>query len=122
KWKLLAVGLALITITRFEGILFFMVALLLVPTLKWRLPFAGIYLLCVFPWYIFSWIYLGSLFPDTLFIKLVQRSWGHWDFFNGLDLYSRVYPMEIILSFSLLPFVLLLFNRTVRGAPAIRFL
>src|SRR5215207_4356713 len=122
KWNILAIAVGLITITRFEGILFFIVALLLVPTLKLRIRFAGIYLLCVLPWYIFSWIYLGSLFPDTLFIKLVQRSWGHWDFFNGLDLYYRVYPTEIILSFSLLPCVLLLFNNAVRDSPPTQFL
>jgi len=122
KWNILAIAVGLITITRFEGILFFIVALLLVPTLKLRIRFAGIYLLCVLPWYIFSWIYLGSLFPDTLFIKLMQRSWGHWDFFNGLDLYYRVYPTEIILSFSLLPCVLLLFNNAVRDSPPTQFL
>ena len=122
KWDLLAVVMGLITITRFEGILFFIVTLLLVPILKLRLRFAGTYLLCIAPWYIFSWVYLGSLFPDTLFIKIVQRSWDSWDFFNGLDLYYRVYPLETILSFSLLPFALLLFNKAVKDSLPIQFL
>jgi len=122
KWSLLAIAVGLITITRFEGILFFLVTLLLVPTLKLRLRFAGIYLLCIAPWYIFSWIYLGSLFPDTLFIKIMQRSWGSWDFFNGLDLYYRVYPLETLLSFLLLPFALLHLNKAVRSSLPMQFL
>ena len=122
KWDFLAVAVGLITITRFEGILFFVVMLLFVPTLKLRLRFAGIYLSCIAPWYIFSWVYLGSLFPDTLFIKIMQRAWGSWDFFNGPDLYFRVYPLETILSFSLLPFALLLLNKAVRSSLLIQFL
>ena len=92
--SLLAVALGLVTITRFDGILFFIVTLLLIPTFGLRVRFAGIYLLCIAPWYIFSWIYLGSLLPDTLFIKIAQRSWGRWDFLNGLDLYYRVYHLR----------------------------
>ena len=122
KWSLLAVALGLITITRFDGILFFIVTLLLVPTFGLRLRFAGIYLLCIAPWYIFSWIYLGSLLPDTLFIKIAQRSWGTWDFLNGLDLYYHVYHFETSFSFLLLPFILLLFNKQVRELPAVQFL
>jgi len=122
KWNLLAVALGLITITRFDGFLFFIVSLLLVPTFKLRIRFAGIYLFCIAPWYMFSWVYLGSLFPDTLFIKIAQRSWGHWDFFNGLDLYSRVYRLETIFSFLLLPFILLLFSKEVRALTPIPFL
>ena len=122
RWYLLAVTLGLITITRFDGILFFIVTLLLIPTFRLRVRFTGIYLLCIAPWYIFSWIYLGSLLPDTLFIKIAQRSWGTWDFLNGLDLYYRVYRLETIFSFLLLPFILLLFNKQVRNLPVIQFL
>lgn len=122
KWQLLAITLGLITLTRFDGILFFIVTLLLVPTIKLRVKFTAIYLMCTIPWYLFSWVYLGSLFPDTLFIKTAQRAWQHWDFFNGLDLYFRVYEWETILSFAFLPLVLLLFNKRVRGLPPVRFL
>ncbi len=122
RWSLLAVALGLITMTRFDGILFFIVTLLLVPTFGLRVRFAVIYLVCIAPWYIFSWIHLGSLLPDTLFIKIAQRSWGRWDFLNGLDLYYRVYRSETIFSFLLLPFILLLFNKQVRGLPVIQFL
>ena len=122
KWQLLAVTLGLLTITRFDGILFFIVTLLLVPRFELRVKFSAIYLLCMAPWYIFSWVYLGSFFPDTLFIKTAQRAWQHWDFFNGLDLYFRVYRLETILSFAFLPLALLLFNKRVRDLPPIRFL
>jgi len=122
RWSLLAVALGLITITRFDGILFFIVTLLLIPTFRLLIKFAAIYLLSIAPWYIFSWVYLGSFFPDTLFIKTAQRAWGNWDFFNGLDLYYRVYRLEIIFSILLLPLLFLLFNKKVRNLPPVRFL
>ena len=122
RWTLLAFSLGLISITRFDGVLFFIVTLFLVPTFALRLRFSGIYLLCIAPWYLYSWIHLGSLVPDTLFIKTAQRSWGTQDFFNGLDLYYSVYPFETIFSFLLLPFLLLLFNKQVRERPVIPFL
>jgi len=122
RWSWLAIALGLITITRFDGVLFFIVTLLLIPTFRLRLRFTGIYLFCIAPWYVFSWLYLGSLLPDTLFIKIAQRSWGTWEFLNGLDLYYRVYRLETIFSFLLLPFILLLFNKQVRDLPVIQFL
>ena len=122
KWDLLALTLGLVTITRFDGILFFIVTLLVIPTFGLRLRFAGIYLLCTAPWYIYSWIHLGSLLPDTLFIKIAQPIWGRWDFLNGLDLYGRVYSLETAFTFLLLPFSLLLFNKHVRSLPIIQFL
>ena len=122
RWSLLAVVLGLTTVTRFDGILFFFVTLLLIPTFRLCIKFAAIYLLSIAPWYIFSWVYLGSFFPDTLFIKTVQQSWGQWDFFNGLDLYYRVYRLEVIFSILLLPFLFLLCNKEVRNLTPVRFL
>ena len=41
------------------------------------------------PWFVFSWIYLGSVVPDTLVIRTLQRDiWGRWDFFNGPVMYA----------------------------------
>jgi len=121
RWLLLAATLGLITVTRFDGFLFFLTTLPLIPAFKLRLKFAAIYILCIAPWHIFSWLYLGSLFPDTLFIKMSQRSLG-WNFFNGMGGYLRTYPLEIILSFLLLPFALAFFNKQAREAPFVRFL
>jgi hypothetical protein len=40
------------------------------------------------PWFVFSWIYLGSAVPDTLLIKTSQRAiWTSWGFFNGPAMY-----------------------------------
>jgi len=122
RWSWLAVTLGLITLTRFDGILFFIVTLLLIPTFGLRVRFTAIYLACIAPWYVFSWLQLGSLLPDTLFIKIAQRSWGAWDFLNGLGLYYLVYRFETIFSFLLVPFALLLFNKQVRGLSVIQFL
>ncbi|GAB3357576.1 hypothetical protein [Modestobacter lapidis] len=47
----------------------------------------------VAPWFVFSWIALGALVPDTLVIKTVTSAgWGPWAFGNGPGLYLDVYP------------------------------
>ncbi|MBN1994491.1 MAG: hypothetical protein JW953_17465 [Anaerolineae bacterium] len=112
KWSLLAVATGLLTLTRPEGILFFTIFLAFVPTMKSRFKLALFYLGCLAPWYIFSWIHLGSLVPDTLFIKTSQMSWGTWTFSNGLLLYCKAYPLETTLSFFCLPLAILAFNNS----------
>lgn len=56
------------------------------------------------PWFLFSWLALGSAVPDTLVIKTLQRSWGEWSFTNGVKLYWQHYSLATVLSF--LPLVL----------------
>jgi hypothetical protein len=51
------------------------------------------------PWFVWSWVVLGSAVPDTLIIKTRQRSWGPWDFGNGPVLYHGFYPAATVLSF-----------------------
>ncbi|WP_116049013.1 hypothetical protein [Amycolatopsis palatopharyngis] len=51
------------------------------------------------PWFLFSWLALGSAVPDTLVIKTLQRSWGEWSFTNGAALYWQHFPLETVLSF-----------------------
>ena len=114
NWYLLAAMTGLLTITRPEGGLLFVVFLIFVPTVKLRLRFIVVYLLSITPWYIFSWVYLGSLIPDTFFIKTEQKSWEGWDFFNGIVLYYDMFPLEIILSFLFLPLAVLLSNKSIR--------
>ncbi len=113
KWYFLATILALLTITRPDGGLFFIVFLMFVPTVKLRLRFIIVYLLVIAPWYLFSWIYLGSVLPDTFFIKISQKAWGPWDFYNGIVLYYNRFPLETILSFLFLPSLILLLNKNV---------
>ena len=109
KWLLLALSLGLLTITRADGILIFGIYLVFVPAGKNRWSTVFVYLLSIAPWYLFSWICLGSLLPDTLFIKLWQKEWWGLNFFNGLSHYLTKYPVETVLSFCFLPLVFISF-------------
>lgn len=122
KWSILGIALGLLTLTRFDGVLFFLVALLLIPSFRDIVRVSTAYTLTIAPWYLFSWIYFGSIVPDTFFIKIAQRSWGTWEFLNGLGLYFSVYKAQIILSLLLLPVLFLLFNKQIRHFPPIQFL
>lgn len=55
------------------------------------------------PWYLWSWIKLGSVIPDTLLIKTGQAGWPHaghvYAFGLGPFLYLRIYPIATVLSF-----------------------
>jgi hypothetical protein len=51
------------------------------------------------PWFVFSWVVLGSAVPDTLIIKTLQKSWGQWSFTNGPELYGQVFGWLTGLSF-----------------------
>lgn len=54
----------------------------------------------VAPWFLFSWIYLGSAVPDTLLIKVSQPGlFGHWTYANGPFLYLKGKPTEVALAF-----------------------
>ncbi|MGZ9233906.1 MAG: hypothetical protein ACXW4E_00140 [Anaerolineales bacterium] len=115
RWTRLAIALGLLTLARAEGVLFFLVFLLFVPVEKGKVKLTILYFLTIAPWYLFSWIYLGSFLPDTFFIKTEQGMWWQWDFFNGVtSLYYYVYPLETVLSFLFLPLAILLFNKKTR--------
>jgi hypothetical protein len=115
RWAGLAAALGMLTLTRPEGILFFLVFILFTPDKQTKIKLAAVYLLCITPWYLFSWIHLGSFLPDTFFIKTEQATWYQWDFFNGMtSLYYVVYPLETALSFVFLPLAILLFHRKLR--------
>lgn len=105
-WSRLAISAALLTLTRPDGTLLMIVVVgFLVfhaPRKVWGVM--GWYLVSVLPWYLFSWIRLGSLAPDTFFIKIFQ-TWGTWDFKNGLLLYVQQYPLETVCSFLMVPAV-----------------
>jgi hypothetical protein len=59
------------------------------------------------PWYIFSWIYLGSVVPSTFGIKLRQGTWDGSSFSNGALLYGLRYPWETLFALLLTPFACL---------------
>ena len=147
KWHALAVLLALLTLTRPDGVLLFAVMFcfctpgsskdegslpsisevaksLLVPLTKQRIIFCSVYVLCLLPWYLFSWVYLGSLVPDTLFIKISQ-SWPGLKFSTGILSYMRAYPLETAFSFFMVPFAGLCVttkNRQIISAAVVLFL
>ena len=104
RWSFLAVTLGFLAFTRPEGVLFFLIFLFFVPSGR-RLRFVWLYFLCASPWYIFSWIHLGSFIPDTFFIKTVMRSWDKWEFWNGLGFHFINFPLEIAMSFVCFPFI-----------------
>lgn len=107
KWEFLAIALGLLTMTRADGFLFFFVFFIARSKTKHRLAFLALYLLSITPWYLFSWIKLGSFIPDTFFIKKAQGAWDTWNFLNGWLLYYKTYPLQTILSVVFLPFTLL---------------
>jgi hypothetical protein len=131
QWYALAVLLALLTLTRPDGFLLLPVILLLLgrpaegggredpdersgsgilrflksglrPSRE-KLVICGVYVLCLLPWYLFSWIHLGSFVPETLFVKMIQ-TWGQLE---GLFFYKDVYPIEILASLMWGPLALL---------------
>lgn len=51
------------------------------------------------PWYLWSWIVLGSALPDTLLLKVNQGAWGGHRFATGPVVYHEAYPTVTILSF-----------------------
>lgn len=52
------------------------------------------------PWFVWSWVVLGSAVPDTLIIKLSQKSWNQWTFTNGPFLYLERYWGATVASFA----------------------
>jgi hypothetical protein len=132
QWLPLAVVLALLTLTRPDGCLVFAAMLPFVlwdedppnspsrrphvPKRRLALMFCGLYVLCLVPWYLFSWISLGSVVADTFFLK-VANPWGGLTFARGIPFFLSRYPLETVSSFWLAPLALLAFaapHRRVR--------
>ena len=107
--KRLGVSLGLLTLTRPEGFLFFCLFLgyyILHQTIhqekrKTVFHIAVPYIITIAPWFLFSWIHLGSVVPDTLFIK-IHQNWGG-NIFTGLYMYFKIFPVETIVAFIFLP-------------------
>jgi hypothetical protein len=110
RWYWAAVVLGLQTLTRAEGVLYFLVFLWFIPTNRLRLRCVALFSACIAPWYVFAWVYLGSVVPDTLIIK-INDNWPQGHFFNGLACYLRVYPVATVLSFAFLPLLLVYFHK-----------
>jgi hypothetical protein len=115
RFDAMVIACGLLTLTRPDGIL--LLAILVVPLPHYRARFRAVvlYLLCIAPWYLFSWAFLGSFLSETLVIK-VNQSWGTIvSYGNGLLYYIWRYPTETLLSFLSLPLAGLAFLKPVRG-------
>jgi hypothetical protein len=114
----LGVALGLLTLTRPEGCLYFAIFLVYyifhqttrqsktTATYHIAMP----YMLTIVPWFLFSWIHLGSFIPDTFFIK-IHQDWGG-NMLTGFYLYFTKYPFETITSFIFAPLAFIYFRRT----------
>lgn len=113
NFVLLGAALGLLTTTRAEGGLFYIVFFFLIKNKPNRHQLTRYFILSATPWYLFSWIYLGSAVPDTLFIKMGQGSWGYWSFANGAALYFSKYPLEMSIALSALILLPTIFFRNI---------
>jgi len=107
RWSLLSVMLGLLTLARADGILLFLI-LISAARISWksRLQCAMCYVLVLLPWHLYSWVHLGSLVPDTLFLKMSQGTWGRGiTFTRGLGFYYiPAFPIATLSSFALILF------------------
>jgi len=94
----LSLVLALLTLARPEGFLFLLVLICFISNWEKKFKLLAWYLCFLSPWLLFSWIKLGSLFPDTLLIKINDLSFQKWKFFNGIFLYFYAYPRQMFFS------------------------
>ncbi|MGY1592651.1 hypothetical protein ACI79D_11785 [Geodermatophilus sp. SYSU D00708] len=91
---------AALTLTRMDLLVFPLLLWLTDRHLRRRtLPVVLTAVVAAAPWYLFSWLALGALVPDTLVIKTSSSySWGPWTFLNGPELYLGPFPAAVLLS------------------------
>ncbi|TWH74189.1 hypothetical protein JD78_02724 [Modestobacter roseus] len=85
---------ALLVLTRLDLGVFPLVMLIAIGTMRRRaVRIVLVAAATAAPWFVFSWVALGALVPDTLVIKTVASAgWGPWEFGNGPRLYLDAYP------------------------------
>jgi len=115
---LLGISLGLLTLTRPEGWLFFSLFtgyyILQQITRKAKMQvFYRVtitYWVIIAPWYVFSWVHLGSFVPETFFIK-IHQAWGG-NIASGIPVYFEKYPIETVVSFVSVLFAIAFFQKT----------
>jgi hypothetical protein len=117
RWGTCGALLGLLVLARMDALL---LATIVVPTCVARgapvRRMLGAFAAVTLPWFLFSWIALGSFVPDTFFLKTAQR-WGSGArFLDGPALYYRAFPFASVASVLLLPAAPFAFF----GAPAVR--
>ena len=104
RWSAMAVSLGLLTLARPDGALLLAVLLpLATAPLRRKAAALLVYAATIAPWFVFSWVVLGSFVPDTLVIKVGDAAWGATSFADGLALYLNRYPLETLASLLLAP-------------------
>ena len=91
----LGVLVGLLVLARPDGaVTVFIVMLLLLHRPYINLArYLGAMLAVLCPWYFYSWYFLGSLLPDTFFMKLNEDAWGSYQFVDGPALYLSRFPI-----------------------------
>ena len=107
----------LLVLCRPDGLIFFIIGLSFLSRInvKHLLRYILIFGLTLAPWYIYSWIELGSFIPDTFFIKKRQSDWGGSSYFSGLFMYLEKFPLEFTLSFFLACYAPFISRKSISG-------
>lgn len=103
RWRVLAAALGALCLARIDGVLAAAIFFWFVPGWRERLRFTLIFAAVLLPWHLYAWVGLGSFFPETLFIKASQKSFGGYSFLTGLLCYGRQYPAATVASLLLAP-------------------
>jgi hypothetical protein len=104
RWSAMAVSLGLLTLARPDGVLLLAVLLpLAAAPLRRKAVVLLVYAVTIAPWFLFSWVVLGSFVPDTLVIKVGDAAWGATSFADGLSLFLGRFPLETLASLILAP-------------------
>jgi hypothetical protein len=90
---------AAMILTHPDAVVISLVLVLAIPAVRRRWALVGaVAVLAALPWYLFSWIGLGAVLPDSLIIKMIGHSWHGNVFGNGLYLYFKRWPAAITIS------------------------
>lgn len=100
RGKAIVFGVAagFLVLTRIDLAVFAVVLVLGVRALRHQWWKTSVAVVVVAPWFVYSWLMLGSAVPDTLLIKQLQDYWGELTFGNGLAMYVTRYPLATIWS------------------------
>ncbi len=108
RYLLLGLAAGLLVLARPDGVLL-LVPLFILMAVGRQLPQFGKvligFVLIVGAWSVFSWLHLGSMIPDTYFIKRKEAAWHGFSFANGLALYYYKYRVATFLSLAFAVFV-----------------
>jgi hypothetical protein len=90
---------AAMVLTRPDAVVISLVLVLAIPAVRRRWALAvAVAVLAALPWYLFSWIGLGAVLPDSLVIKMMEHAWHGAVFGTGMYLYFQHWPAAITIS------------------------